>query len=655
MMSEALRLLKLMVLIWVLAPPGPAQARPAADLDLAEPGLDVTLLHGFPSVPPLRAAELERRSIGLEVHNESPRAHRLELAADGVSRTVSVAPGEEATVWLDLPATGSGLYHETTVTHLGTGAQDGAYTEHRQTGRQLQATCLHGLNLPAGVPSEGCLGRHMPKRWKHLAGFDLILARGDRLADEPLRTAVLRDWVLSGGVLWIQGGSEAQRQALEQALTALPHGRTEPVLRFGLGAVLFTAAPEIGQVWDPQHLGHPALRGPLHHAWVQDLEPLLQHHGAEGAVQDAHSFLRQEVPISSAWQLQEDLDLEYQAWLTAGGEFLVMLQREPALLSHLASGGEHVRRAFDSAEPPRLAFSTLLTLFAVLAGPVAWWLLIHRRSRPFTYLGVVTVLSLCTSSGLLLVALVPQGIRPVGSGARIRLIDQRAEVELELVQAAIFAPTSLGTGLVPPPDGMAGGGVFDNGYGACRDTCSTARNGICEDGAWKSQDNTCAEHTDCADCGTRGSSSPFDHDRLPSRTPSWAGLVRIGEPTGTLVVRHEGDNFRIDNQLGRDLDRVLLWLDGQQYTSGPIGAGRQATATPSSELRLPELPASLGGAMLTSWHGLLDDNSRDRYLAVGTPAHTLHGLLEGPLAIPSPEVVDEQGVPHHLDLTFGLL
>ena len=72
----------------------------------------------------------------------------------------------------------------------------------------------------------------------------------------------------------------------------------------------------------------------------------------------------------------------------------------------------------------------------------------------------------------------------------------------------------------PPAGGGTGGGggggvapVAGGGYSKCRNTCSYARDGDCDDGGPGSEFSTCSLGSDCTDCGTRSSAARDDFGR----------------------------------------------------------------------------------------------------------------------------------------------
>ena len=273
-----------------------------------------------------------------------------------------------------------------------------------------------------------------------------------------------------------------------------------------------------------------------------------------------------------------------------------------------------------------------LVAFSVLVGPVAWWRFIWRARRVEWFVGAVLLLSGTASTLLVLTATAHSGLRPWGQTARVRVVDQAHDVELEVVEAYAMVPSWRETRVLahPEPERAAEAAVKFHPIRSWRmgDWRRTYRNVT-----WLDDFNRV-------------------NDPLvpPAGVPLWVGSVRVGPGTGRLVVSREAGQRVVENQLGAEIESLALWVDGQAYGAFDVRAGAQAVLVPLDDVDGEHWPAQpyISQARVGE---LIEDvwqlEARDRFVAVLAHDSRLPRLLSGGIG--------RTGGALHADVVAGLL
>jgi len=209
----------------------------------------------------------------------------------------------------------------------------------------------------------------------------------------------------------------------------------------------------------------------------------------------------------------------------------------------------------------------LLAIFSVGCGPLAWSYLVKAKKRPFAYLASVFAGALLFSATLAGSSFWLDGLVPVALTRSVRFLDQRSAREIVLDEAFVFAPTSLYSELRTGP----GGSFLLNMPAEMKLEAVAARllSGATEDRL---------------------------DGVLPVREPAHVGRRAIRGAAGRLVI-DMGDVLRVENHLGGDLSRLIVWRDGVAYDFRDLRRGAAGTAEPMAQPR-EELRAFEPGSLL---------------------------------------------------------
>jgi hypothetical protein len=245
--------------------------------------------------------------------------------------------------------------------------------------------------------------------------------------------------------------------------------------------------------------------------------------------------------------------------------------------------------------PPYGSLAALLVLFVLLVGPAGWLYWIRRRGRPFVYLAW-SMAGALLFSGSIACASLYMGISPLGSARSLRVLDQRAGVELDFHQASVFPPMDA-TATVRAPSNASVAVVAPGPPTGCR-------------------------------------------MRVASDVQSFEGLLAVRDgnivdarwiaPTrGSLEARWDGDVLLVANHLGVDLNRVVVAQGDDRFVIDLLPDGAVA---PAQRDQYAEVVDGAGSASVLPLAELSRQfaqgrYSRDWFVADAAPTGNEHPLL----------------------------
>jgi hypothetical protein len=204
------------------------------------------------------------------------------------------------------------------------------------------------------------------------------------------------------------------------------------------------------------------------------------------------------------------------------------------------------------SQPPKLLFLGLITLFALVAGPLAYTVL-YRSRRVNFLLVVVPLISLLTTLGLVLYVILADGFQFQTRRLSFTRLDQNAQRAVTMTRHAVFSGTS--------PRSYAGdeSETFLAAYRDRRDL----------------------QQLQYSETGSRLSAN-----WIQARTPHQIATASVQAVTAGLdVTRKEANGevtVTVTNRLGGPLVGALLRIENEWYEVGALGPGETAVTTNSS-------------------------------------------------------------------------
>jgi hypothetical protein len=357
------------------------------------------------------------------------------------------------------------------------------------TSKSDRLAIMHPLELPAeewvnerqatAQGSDAGVGA----TWLALSSYDLIFLSLDelqQLADQqPARFANLRRWVLTGQTLCVWGVGErfAQLGKLEQLLGLSRTGKA-------------SSSPSENEVVEAQETavadrswGRPAgVVSQFRHPdlWLSSQQRVLGVSGGSFAMvppttipsfsdlDDVDSELYRQRSPSEDWLRTHPLGLGLVVAMqpqnpfpgTIGGwdQFLATIgpDRWRWALRHgvLLNGQDNDFQQFGIprvGEPPVLMFLVLNTLFAIVIGPLNYFVLKNRR-RLYLLLLTVPLAAALVTGGLLSFALLSDGIRTRARICSVTYYDRQSGEAAHWSRQCYYASFTPGAGLIFPPN-----------------------------------------------------------------------------------------------------------------------------------------------------------------------------------------------------------
>lgn len=417
--------------------------------------------------------------------------------------------------------------------------------------------------------------------------------------ETPTRFEAMLRWVSSGGSLWVVDAGKEERSRVDELLAAeelcplLPPEREEDGLARGWRWVRLR--PQKPDSATPVRLGSD---GRLISALDNQPDAVA---GADKASDSDKQDETDAAPLGPRLWFAEKafgfgrvvaflprgaaMNLVVRDWRQRGGPASSRPASERDAFERLAERSWERRHGLTPDEPnpdfanllvpgvgqaPVIEFQVLITLFAIVVGPLSYWLLKRRHS---THLMVVTVPVLAASltSALLLYALLGDGF---GAKARIRAVtflDQnrgRQATHAHLSYYAAFAPSE---GLVFSPQATVYPVLPDWGQLGMAGDAAAARNLAWQEGRQR-----------------------LNRGWLRSRSPAQYYQVAVGPTDRRLVIGGAAASRSVTNRLGADV-RLLLVVDeeGRLRQAVDLADGDERAldeaATQEALMRLREL------------------------------------------------------------------
>ena len=506
------------------------------------PDLGVTVLAGYPQVEGFPG---DHTTVGFLFSNAGEqRDVRIEVRDVCTAvRHVVVPAEEERAVFLYLPPT----LADSVSAVLRSGPHRADITIDVTHARESFTRAFGVLGgYEAGAPSGwlplGVIDAYLPDDWRGLSGFAAIGTRhADLLAHEKWRP-VLSEWIAMGGVLlvetpaWMRHDKMFGELPLERRENVEVRDDVAFVVHSGLGAIAYL---------------HPRT------ARVIRDHPL------------------------------------YSLGLTT-----------PHVTAHdnrASAVSEFVSRTLtDVITPPYAGLLTILTLFVLLVGPAGWIYWMRFRRRPFVYLTWTIAGSTLFCGAVIVADILSEGRIPVGSARSVRLVDHRANVELEFEEAAVWPPLRMNNDLAAPVDASL----------------------------FVARDHVDADQPDCSiDVAQR---TQVHTNVLPVRSGRLVGMRRVARPRGRLAITPAGHALQAENHLEEDLESLFVWHDDTLYRFDALERGERATGRKMIDAsHLPEVPGGFvtGPAAMVMAEIVSGGRGERRFVAKVSRAGTASRLL----------------------------
>lgn len=512
-------------------------------------GLEFTLGHHYESATHLLNKQLVLR-VKLAYHPQSAPApaRSLKVHLRGglhFERTLAIPAGETRQQFWYLPITTAYTYLQMKVEaiDLASGEQHMAsWSEPLLTNPDKCRIARIGSpapHLPDTEASEewvdaGTLNDdEVPDIWHGLRQYQVILARAATLNQAPWRETV-QNWVLMGGWLLLQ----------------------------------------------PDNTNRP-------------LDSLFPHLALKTALLPTLSG----IPMRQHWQVGMG-HIVLAPSITQYEQQFQTLMGNPPIVLHPPYTPSDITAALDKLLPQQtpshpILFSILL-LFSLLVGPVAWLWLVHRQGRPFLYLGFVLTVSIIVSASIFIINLLIEGFHLKTDMNSLQILDLPQQTQLWAQEIAIFRPTRLeGQRLELAPESQISLAKNPN-----QDVTSTLSP------AWE---------------GDRF----FVENLLPVRQRVLIGQQGIKPLVQRLIFQRAGQKLAIENHLGVTLHQFWA-IDGQTcYHQAQLRPGERQILSPvACAIPATQSPFMLfGQSMNTLAKAIYQGEYGSRYFSAETPAN----------------------------------
>jgi hypothetical protein len=205
------------------------------------------------------------------------------------------------------------------------------------------------------------------------------------------------------------------------------------------------------------------------------------------------------------------------------------------------------------SQPPKLLFLGLITLFAIVAGPLAYTVL-YRSRRVNFLLAVVPLISLLTTLGLFLYVVLADGFQFQTRRLSFSRLDQNTQQAITMTRHAVFSGTS------PRSYAAERNQLFLPAYPEDRDL----------------------QQVQFSDKESR-----LTANWIRARMPHQVTTASVQAVTAGLDVNHKKNTngevtVSVTNRLGGPLVGALLKIDNEWYEVGGLGVGETAATTVST-------------------------------------------------------------------------
>jgi hypothetical protein len=425
------------------------------------------------------------------------------------------------------------------------------------------------LRLVADLPFLGmCSHESLPDHWLGLSGIDILFASFDELrqlsVEQPVKWEAVRTWLSTGTLLCVYGvGTEYDKLSdLEKLLEMqAPPSRDEPMdgwekpKQSEYQEEIKVLKDDVGgaNYWRQQA---DILRKSEKDSKSKSLDPV-----APTKLPFVHRAIGQGHVVALAAENPFPGDESEWSWL-----FNSVPSRKWLWYQRHGVSNQRQNRQFwnfliaDIGRAPVISFISLITLFAVVIGPVNYYFL-HQRGRLYLLLVTVPFGALVVTFSLFLYAALADGL---GTRVQVRSftdIDQRLGRAVSWSRHMYYAGLAPSRGLVFPADAAVYPIDYEpvNGMGMA----DTSRHLV-----WgEDQQNLVSGY-------------------FISRTPSQMLVVEPRRTTAGLVIDEKsetGKGPRITNRLGTSIERLVvcdavgdLW-SGEQLGDGQSMALQKST------------------------------------------------------------------------------
>ena len=400
----------------------------------------------------------------------------------------------------------------------------------------------------------------LPDEWLHYSSLDVVVLSAAELAETaskyPKRFSALRRWVQSGGTLWVEdtGPSLAQAKQVSQLLKLnqgprLLHGKDEE-----------GPLPKVAPEWRWVDL---AWSGPADRL---EFDP-------QASVGRLPSRRRQ--PTASSRPLFAEAPLGFgvvaafpQGWRN-GADGLEPLART-AFYSHLSVHSwanrhgvspDSIASDFASFLIPEVGlapvneFQVLITVFVLAVGPLNFWLL-NRRQRTHLMVLTVPITALFLTIGLLVYALLSDGLGVQARGRSVTFLDQPRHEQTTWRRTCYYAGFA-------PAEGLA----FDK---------RTAIYPILSEGSWGSYGYQRTKKVNW-----NGTQQRLTSGWLSARESTQFLTVESRQTKAAIDFRVAGDKIVATNRLGSQV-QYLVALDGESrlWSGESLEMGQRESLSP---------------------------------------------------------------------------
>ncbi|MGK0289957.1 MAG: hypothetical protein ACI86H_001412 [bacterium] len=374
--------------------------------------------------------------------------------------------------------------------------------------------------------------KDLPNQWHAIAGINVLVTQANILEGNHLWKKTILDWISMGGRLYVltpsKNSSKFTPEKIFNKIPFLPKkqtGRFSPfreTKRFPIG------------------------NGEL-------------------------------IITDSTYPIKEDLKYPYRRGMTA---------KKP-LSTSIYRLRRYVKKVLvEVGEPPAVLLFVLLTIFAVLVGPVAWRIFVKKKNQPFRYIGIVISSSLLVSCAIFLVDLLAEGITPKVLVHSLQVVDLKSETEIRSDLNFIYRTSSLSGAEIRVPNQS----VYVNYLSRSRSNQGALS--IKTDPVWK---------------WLTGS--------IPVRQRTLIGTHSIHTLKRKLVITKEGNSLVVENHLGRDLKKLVIHHDWEVFSFKNLKKGTRAKAEKETVRR--------GRDSRLSQHFFLGSKNKSQQLS-----HTSHQLAK---------------------------
>ncbi len=198
----------------------------------------------------------------------------------------------------------------------------------------------------------------------------------------------------------------------------------------------------------------------------------------------------------------------------------------------------------DSSSRKNNLFFFLL-LFALFVGPITWYFLVKRHARPFLYISIVIGTSTILSVSLIVLTFLIEGISVIGKYTSVRFIDFHQDVEIQLQQAIVYAPSHYNTAISIPFKHRFILFPYQNQYSDFNKHYTISYTPL----------------------------KRILHNILPIRQEKLLATIGIDKTQGKLLFQTTEHGLQVENHYPAKINTLEVWHDGHYYAFQEIPFG----------------------------------------------------------------------------------